>query len=342
MDYLPPEILIQILESCTGDVEKLPKLRLVNRTFNSIIISYFWYPKIRLCYGLPQAVPQMRALAGNVVLAARIKVLFIPSESFFPGDNWEEPFSSHYSFPWSRRRNFRSMATSHNSSKKSFCEDPENESISFSLDNKEHREEAEHYFECLCDLLTACKNLKILQIAMGFGWDSNRMTCWASILAQKLFPLIAKTGVEKLRLMIPLPYHMRLFLADYLFYPGEQVELSPVLFPKYDLPGPAVTFPLQSVAVMTDVRGNESYAKTQFAKTLRYFFQDDNVKLHAALDTSHRRDLGPSCHYELEPDHEAFIMFAHRFTILNWMQATKRGRIIPGFLVPRFCDIFES
>ncbi|RVD83805.1 uncharacterized protein DFL_005579 [Arthrobotrys flagrans] len=324
---LPPELLIQILEPYRNKSQKLAKLRLVNHHFNNVIISYFRFPeKIRVVYGFEEAVLQMKSLGKNDgVMMGNVRAVFLPSESFWPVSmvGEEGRFSEKYTFPWTLQRHHDSIQNITQSTTRQYFptilhENPQNPSFDYhpNLHNRESNEGegAIEYLNLLSDLLYACKNLEVLEIAMGVGWDTGRMQCWAGMFMNKLFEVVSKIGVKKVRIMIPYVYNLGMFFRG-CGEDGCGVELK-LEFPK-----------LQSVAVMsnsTGIRGygyDETTLKEEFAKTLKYFFQDESIRV---LDT---RDV-----------HDKAIWNTFRMEKLDWGSRYFLGERILGVNVGGVVD----
>ncbi|KAK6514929.1 hypothetical protein TWF506_007286 [Arthrobotrys conoides] len=282
--YLPPEILLQILEpyrNTNNTTTQLSELRLVNSHFNNVIISYFAFPKkIKLVYGFEEAMVQMKTLGRNTVMLRNVRGLFIPSESFFPGGLGAS--RDNQIFPWTRQPDHNngsiqtvpgqhSITNSH-----STFENPQNPSFQV---------EAEQYLNTLQTLLYTCKNLEVLEIAMGNGWDTLRMKYWTGIFMKRLWKVIGKVGVKKVRIMMPYVHHMG------MFFRGWEEEVGGI-----DCGNVRLEFPkLQSVAVMINSTTpssawgyDETTLKEHFAKTLKFFFHDEPIRVMDTRDAHNK------------------------------------------------------
>ncbi|KAK6331746.1 hypothetical protein TWF718_002288 [Orbilia javanica] len=209
--FLPPEILLSVLEALKNDRDTLHKLRLVDKYFCQLATDTL-FGNFSVHYGFKHSVPQMKAIIKSPGLQPYIRSLHLPSESFFPiAKNFTLRVGGGYRFAWSRdlsktveppaRRNCYEQQTD-SSSYRGYMEVPTNKNARFNLAIKRYQKEYETYTKTLTDFLEKCVNLRTIHITTGLGFDAERSDAWCLMINSKVLHILAKLPVRRIEISV--------------------------------------------------------------------------------------------------------------------------------------------
>ncbi|KAF3273520.1 hypothetical protein TWF970_009039 [Orbilia oligospora] len=205
--FLPPEILLSILEELKTDRSTLHNLRLVDKYFCQVATDIL-FGDFSVHYGFRHSVPQMKAIINSPGLQPYIRSLDLPSESFFPiARNFKLRDGGGYRFPWSRdlskevnppaRRHCYEQQTD-SKGYRGYLEVPTNRNATFSFGVKRYQNEYDKYTKTLTQFLKTCVNLRTIHITTGLGYEAERSEAWCTMIGSRVFPILAEQGIERL------------------------------------------------------------------------------------------------------------------------------------------------
>ncbi|KAF3146093.1 hypothetical protein TWF703_005639 [Orbilia oligospora] len=205
--FLPPEILLSILEELKTDRSTLHNLRLVDKYFCQVATDIL-FGDFSIHYGFRHSVPQMKAIIKSPGLQPYIRSLHLPSESFFPiARNFKLREGGGYRFPWSRdlskevnppaRRHCYEQQTD-SKGYRGYLEVPTNRNATFSFGVKRYQNEYDKYTKTLTQFLKTCVNLREIHITTGLGYEAERSEAWCTMIGSRVFPILAEQGIKRL------------------------------------------------------------------------------------------------------------------------------------------------
>ncbi|KAF3230463.1 asparaginyl-tRNA synthetase [Orbilia oligospora] len=205
--FLPPEILLSILEELKTDRSTLHNLRLVDKYFCQVATDIL-FGDFSVHYGFRHSVPQMKAIIKSPGLQPYIRSLHLPSESFFPiARNFKLREGGGYRFPWSRdlskevnpparRHCYEQQADS--KGYRGYLEVPTNRNATFSFGVKRYQNEYDKYTKTLTQFLKTCVNLRAIHITTGLGYEAERSEVWCRMIGSRVFPILVEQGIKRL------------------------------------------------------------------------------------------------------------------------------------------------
>ncbi|KAK6346002.1 hypothetical protein TWF730_010336 [Orbilia blumenaviensis] len=211
--FIPPEILLTILEELKTDRRTLHSLRLVDRYFYQLATDAL-FGNFSIHYGFKHSVAQMKSIIKSPSLKPYIRSLHLPSESFYPiAKNFTVKSGTAYRFPWSRdppedfepparRSCYEQQTDSSDRSYQGFLEVPTNRRARFDFAVKRYKKEYDVYTKALTDFLDGCVNLRAVHITTGLGYDRERSEAWSSMITSHVFPILVKHGVRELKISV--------------------------------------------------------------------------------------------------------------------------------------------
>ncbi|KAK6524587.1 hypothetical protein TWF281_011490 [Arthrobotrys megalospora] len=205
--FVPPEILLSILEELKTDRKALHNLRLVDKYFCQVATDIL-FGDFSIHYGFKHSVPQMKSIIKSPGLQPYIRSLHLPSESFFPiAKNFTLRSNGGYRFPWSRdlseevepptRRNCYEQETD-SRNYRGYLEVPTNRKARFTFEVKRYKKEYDTYRKTLLDFLETCTNLRAIHITTGLGYDAERSGIWSLMIRNDVLPILSKHRIRRL------------------------------------------------------------------------------------------------------------------------------------------------
>ncbi|KAK6346005.1 hypothetical protein TWF730_010339 [Orbilia blumenaviensis] len=217
---LPTEILLEILHRT--DRKTLCNLRVVSKQLCQAVTEVL-FRNLNVHYGLDRSITQMKAITSapppviGPPVSACIRNLFLPSESFSPrADKFR--FTGPCSFKWSHElptdhsrlvgeenesgRKFRIIQEHRAVYDGEITENLYNLSVRFDPEIPTFREEIELYESTITEFFEACENLQEITVAVGAGWNTDRIKYWSYMLMNSGFPVIVES-IRRLRIFMP-------------------------------------------------------------------------------------------------------------------------------------------
>ncbi|KAK6497702.1 hypothetical protein TWF481_012105 [Arthrobotrys musiformis] len=209
--FIPPEILLNIVEELKTDRDTLHNLRLVNKYFCQVATDIL-FGNFNLHYGFRHSIPQMKAIIKSPGLQPFIRSLDLPSESFFPiAKNFSWRSGGSYKFEWSRvlskkvdpptRINCYEQQTD-SAMYRGYQEVPTNSNARFTFAVKRYKKEYETYMETLTAFLRKCVNLRAIHITTGLGYEAERSQKWCEMVRSAVFPILAHYDIKKFEISV--------------------------------------------------------------------------------------------------------------------------------------------
>ncbi|KAK6506366.1 hypothetical protein TWF506_011281 [Arthrobotrys conoides] len=236
--FLPPEILLGILEELKTDRSTLHNLRLVDKYFCQLATDIL-FGDFSIHYGFRHSVPQMKAIINYPGLQPYIRSLHLPSESFFPiARNFTLREGAIYRFPWSRDLSKEVNPPAQNNcyeqqtdskNYRAYLEVPTNRNAKFSFQVKRYENEYNKYTKTLTEFLKKCVNLRAIHITNGLGFEAERSRAWCSMIKSDVFPILAESEVKRLDISVASGNCLSKIIGEYGLDAADRSGQLPVL-----------------------------------------------------------------------------------------------------------------